>query len=67
MISKIVKGFPQTLTFDCEEETEPIHIAGIPDEVLVYILRFLDHGTIERFASISRKARVLTLDSTIWR
>ena len=66
-ISKIVQGFPQTLTFEREEETEPIQITGIPDEVLVYILRFLDHGTIERFASISRKARVLTLDSTIWR
>jgi hypothetical protein len=66
-ISEVVHDFPQTLTFDREEETEPIHITNIPDEVLVYILRFLDHGTIERFASISRKARVLTLDSTIWR
>ena len=67
VISKIVQGFPKTLTFEREEETDPIHITGIPDEMLVYILRFLDHGTIERFASISRKARVLTLDSTIWR
>jgi F-box protein 9 len=67
VISKVVQGFPQTLTFDREEETEPIHITRIPDEVLLYILRFLDHGTIEHFASISRKARVLTLDSTIWR
>ena len=67
VISKIVQDFPKTLTFEREEETEPIHITGIPDEVLVYILRYLDHGTIERFASISRKARVLTLDSTIWR
>lgn len=66
-VSKIVRGFPQRLTFEREEETEPIPIAGIPDEVLVYILRFLDHGTIERFASIGRKARLLTLDSTIWR
>ena len=66
-ISKIVQGFPKSLTFEREEETEPIYITGIPDEVLVCILRYLDHRTIERFASISRKARVLTLDSTIWR
>lgn len=46
---------------------EPIHITRIPDELLVYIFRYLDHGTIERFASVSRKARALTLDSTIWR
>ena len=67
VISKIAQGFPQPLTFEPEEETEPVEITRIPDEVLVYILRFLDHGSIERFASISRKARVLTLDSTIWR
>jgi F-box protein 9 len=67
LISGVVQGFSQPLIFEREEETESIPITGIPDEVLVYILRFLDHGTIERFASISRKARVLTLDSTIWR
>ena len=67
VISKIVQNFPQSLTFEREEETEPIHITRIPDELLVYILRYLDHGTIERFGSISRKARALTLDSTIWR
>lgn len=66
-MSGIIQEFPQPLTFEHEEETEPIHITNIPDELLVYILRFLDHGTIERFAVISRKARVLTLDSTIWR
>ena len=67
VISGIVQKFPQPLTFEREEETEPIPITRVPDEVLVYILRYLDHGTIERFASISRKARALTLDSTIWR
>jgi len=67
VVSNLVQRFPQPLTFEREEETEPMPITRVPDEVLVYILRFLDHGTIERFASISRKARVLTLDSTIWR
>jgi len=66
-MSGIIQGFLQPLSFEREEETEPIHITSIPDELLVYILRFLDHGTIERFAAISRKARVLTLDSMIWR
>lgn len=67
VVSKIIQGVLQPLTFEPQEETEPVEITRIPDEVLVYILRFLDHGSIERFASISRKARVLTLDSTIWR
>ena len=66
-ISSTVLRFPRPLTFEREDETEAIHISRIPDEVLVYTLRFLDHGTIESFGSISRKARVLTLDSTIWR
>lgn len=42
-----------------------MRITGVPDEVLVCFLGFLDCGTIEQFASISRKACVLTFDSTM--
>ena len=56
-----------SLTFEREDETQPVHMQTLPDELLVHVLNFLDTTTLERFALIDRKARVLTLDSTIWR
>ena len=67
-LAQVVKSFPEDLTFAPEDEKEgrpPINL--IPDELLLKILRTLDYTTIERFATVSRKARVLTLDSAIWR
>jgi F-box protein 9 len=67
-LAQVLKNFPENLVFEPEDEKEglpPINL--IPDELLLQILRILDYTTIERFATVSRKARVLSLDSAIWR
>ncbi|KAG2042663.1 hypothetical protein BDR03DRAFT_1065103 [Suillus americanus] len=67
-LAQVLKSFPENLVFEPEDEKEglpPINL--IPDELLLQILRILDYTTIERFAAVSRKARVLSLDSAIWR
>ncbi|KAG1860684.1 hypothetical protein DFJ58DRAFT_701133 [Suillus subalutaceus] len=67
-LAQVLKNFPENLVFEPEDEKEglpPINL--IPDELLLQILRILDYTTIERFAAVSRKARVLSLDSAIWR
>jgi len=46
---------------------EPLALQRLPDEILVHTLRYLGASAIERFARVSRKARVITLDATIWR
>jgi F-box protein 9 len=66
-LAHLVAGWPSDLAFEPEEETEPVHIRVLPDELLVHILQFLDVAALERFAAVNRKARILTLDSTIWR
>ncbi|KAG1767199.1 hypothetical protein EV702DRAFT_761225 [Suillus placidus] len=67
-LAQVLENFPENLVFEPEDEKEglpPINL--IPDELLLQILRILDYTTIERFAAVSRKARVLSLDSAIWR
>lgn len=66
-LTSLVLTFPGKLVFEPENEKEPIPLNTIPDEVLVLILRKLDHSTLERFASVSRKARMLSLDAIIWK
>lgn len=66
-LAHLVADWPSNLTFEPEEETEPIFIRVLPDELLVHILQFLDVTALERFASINKKARILSLDSSIWR
>jgi F-box protein 9 len=67
LLADIVAGFPQPLSFEPEDERAPLPVQWLPDELLVHILRYLGVTTIERFARVSRKARVITLDTTIWR
>lgn len=66
-LATLISGFPVILTFEPEIEEEPAHLRKLPDEVIVMVLRRLDHTSIERFAVVNRRARILTLDSTIWR
>lgn len=72
-LKSVLDSFPplHSLSFDAEDETEPIYINLLPDEIVVCILREFnstaDTRSIERFASVSRRARVLTLDPSIWR
>lgn len=62
------------LVFFPRTQLRPIHITKLPDELLLYILSFLvelspnarspDMHSLERsFASVSRKARILTLQN----
>ena len=66
-LAMIVSQFPLPLVFQPETEQEGVPLSILPDEVLILILCSLDVTSIERFASVSRKARVLSLDSSIWR
>ncbi|KAJ7195729.1 hypothetical protein C8J57DRAFT_1107157 [Mycena rebaudengoi] len=66
-LASLIEGFPPDLVFEPEDEEEPIHLNRLPEELLILIIRKLDHTTIERFAAVSRKARALTLDPGIWR
>ncbi|EIW79397.1 hypothetical protein CONPUDRAFT_127505 [Coniophora puteana RWD-64-598 SS2] len=66
-LAELVSTFPAELLFEPEDEREGVPIGLLPNELLLHILRTLDHTTIERFASVNRKARVLALDPSIWR
>ncbi|THV02465.1 hypothetical protein K435DRAFT_836336 [Dendrothele bispora CBS 962.96] len=67
LLASVLASFPQQLEFQPEEENTPVSINKLPDELLVDILKSLDTSAIERFASVSRKARVVSLESSIWR
>lgn len=66
-LATIVANFPPDIAFEPEDEREGLPIRQLPDELLVHILSMLDPTSIERFAVIDKKARVLSLDSGIWR
>lgn len=67
ILSKVMENFSEVLTFEPEDDREGVPINMIPEELLLYILRNLDMTTLERFATVSRKARILSLDPSIWR
>lgn len=66
-LAHLVSSWPSNVAFEPEDETDPVHLRILPEELLVHIMQYLDVTALERFASINRKARVLTLDPTIWR
>ncbi|CDO69621.1 hypothetical protein BN946_scf184851.g9 [Trametes cinnabarina] len=66
-MASLISSWPERLSFEPEDEQEGVPLNRVPDEVLVMILQRLDHTAIERFARASRKARVITLDASIWR
>lgn len=67
LLASILANFPIPLSFEPEDERELLPLQRLPEELLVHILRYLGAATIERFALVSRKARMITLDATIWR
>lgn len=67
VLPKVLEDFPEVLAFEPEDEREGVPINMIPEELLLCILRNLDATNLERFATVSRKARVLSLDPSIWR
>ncbi|KAG9098011.1 hypothetical protein FRC07_010703 [Ceratobasidium sp. 392] len=68
-VRTLIGNFPPAteLAFAPEIEQEPVHLARVPDELLLHILKLTDIPSIERFALICRRARVLTLDPDLWR
>lgn len=66
-LASLISSWPSTLVFEREEEKDPIPISFIPDEILVYVLSCLDVTSLERFALVNRKARIVSLDSSLWR
>ncbi len=67
MLARLVASWSDGLSFEPANEQEGIPIKTMPDEMLLLVLRRLDHTSVERFARVNRKARVLTLDASLWR
>lgn len=66
-LADLIVAFPPDVEFQPDNELQGVPIRVLPDEVIALILRHLDHTSIERFATVSRKARLLSLHSGIWR
>jgi F-box protein 9 len=66
-LASLLANFPKNLMFEAEDEQQGTPLKTLPDELLILILRTLDSTSIERFAAINRKARIVSLDSVIWR
>ena len=66
-LADIVSSFPPGVGFDSEDERRGVPLRLLPEELLVHILGFLDPTTVERFALVAKKARIVSLDSSIWR
>lgn len=67
ILEHVLGTFPPSLMFESEDERSDVPLNMLPEELLVHILAEMDHTTIERFAAACRKARVVSLDSTIWK
>ena len=67
LLAAIVANFPKPLSFEPEDERAVSPLRRLPDELLVHVLSYLGVAAIEQFARVSRKARVITLDATVWR
>jgi F-box protein 9 len=67
LLASILAKFPMPLSFEPEDERALLPLQRLPDELLVHILSYLGAAAIERFALVSRRARMITLDPTIWR
>ncbi|KAJ3890709.1 hypothetical protein GG344DRAFT_48962 [Lentinula edodes] len=66
-LNSILNNFPRDLVFEPENEEDSVAFNLLPDEMIVHILKILDASSLERFASVNRKARVVSLDVSIWR
>lgn len=53
--------------FEAEEDKFPLYIALLPDEVLEHVVDFMDVQTVERFALVNKKTRILTAGAGKWR
>jgi F-box protein 9 len=65
--ASLLQGFPETLTFERDNEKEGAPLQTLPQELLILVLRKLDPTSIEHFAAVSRKALAVSLDNAVWR
>jgi F-box protein 9 len=65
-LANLLANFARNLTFEPEKDEETVFLNKLPDELLVMIIVTLDTTSIERFARVCKKARILTLDPVIW-
>jgi F-box protein 9 len=66
-LADFLEGIPSNVNFEPENENEPVLLNSLPNELLLLIVGKMDPTSIERLASVCKKARVLTLDRQIWR
>ncbi|KAF9477585.1 hypothetical protein BDN70DRAFT_810414 [Pholiota conissans] len=66
-LATIIKDYATDLKFEQENDKEPVFLNMLPEELLVMIIMKLDPTSVERFALVNKKARILTLESGIWR
>jgi F-box protein 9 len=66
-LANFLEGIPDNVNFEPENENEPVLLNSLPNELLLLIVGKMDPTSIERLASVCKKARVLTLDRQIWR
>ena len=66
-LANFLEGIPVNLNFEPESENEPVLLNSLPNELLLLIVGKMEPTSIERLASVCKKARVLTLDRQIWR
>ena len=66
-LTQIIDSFPKDLKFEPEDENIPIIFNDLPGEIMYAIIRKMSVVTLETFARVCRKARMLTLDPVYWR
>jgi len=70
-LEAVLSAFPDELMFISQDEQSLSPLQSLPLEVIVDVLMQLvyrnDIRAVERFASVCRKARAVTLDPSIWR
>jgi F-box protein 9 len=71
ILEKVLVNFPPVLEFEIDDsevaKTRTATLNSIPDELLTKVLLYFSPRTIERFALVCRRARVVTLDTVIWK
>lgn len=65
-LTNILANVARNLVFEPENDKEPVFLNKLPEELLVMIMATLDTASVERFARVCKKARILTLDPVIW-
>ena len=69
--TKIASSTSEGIAFAPLEENTSVPMQSLPTELIICILRFFswdcDYTTLERFAAVCRKARLITMDNSLWR